>query len=54
LTGGPSAVDQLKLEGLDSFRSAATPEHGPALVVGYGTPPAHAFDAALAALCRVL
>ena len=30
------------------------PRHGPALVVGYGTPPEHAFTGAVARLCAVL
>ena len=43
----------LAVEGLASYR--ATPDrHGPALVVGYGRPPDHAFTAALARLCAVL
>ena len=35
----------LIVEGLDSYRLRA--DHGPALVVGYGTPPEHAWEGAL-------
>ncbi|HTT50698.1 MAG TPA: PLP-dependent aminotransferase family protein [Streptosporangiaceae bacterium] len=43
----------LALEGLAGY---CAPGHsrGPALVLGYGTPPAHAFTGALARLCAVL
>ncbi|AZQ36916.1 PLP-dependent aminotransferase family protein [Streptomyces cyaneochromogenes] len=45
----------LALHGLASFRHAsATVEPTDALVVGYGTPPDHAWAGALEALCRVL
>jgi GntR family transcriptional regulator / MocR family aminotransferase len=43
----------LALEGLASF-SAGGHEHRPAVVVGYGTPPEHAFTAAVARLCAAL
>ena len=43
----------LIVEGLAGF-SAVEQQRDPALVVGYGTPPAHAFDSAIGALCRVL
>ena len=47
----------LVMEGLDTY-SAAAPGHGPghkpALVVGYATPPEHAFGGAIATLCAVL
>ena len=43
----------LALEGLSGFAVAAH-EHPPALVVGYATPPEHAFSTALARLCAVL
>jgi len=43
----------LNVEGLASF-SAVGHRREPALVVGYGTPPAHAFGAAISALCRAL
>jgi len=41
------------LEGLDDYRVGGE-KRGPALVVGYGTPPEHAFSAAVARLCAVL
>jgi GntR family transcriptional regulator/MocR family aminotransferase len=43
----------LALEGLDSYR-VGEQRHPAALVVGYGTPPEHAFSAAVARLCEVL
>ena len=43
----------LMLEGLADYRSAMQP-HRPALVVGYATPPEHAFGAALSRLCTAL
>ncbi len=43
----------LMLEGLGSY-SAGVQDHSPALVVGYGTPPEHAFSAAVARLCAAL
>jgi GntR family transcriptional regulator/MocR family aminotransferase len=43
----------LALDGLASFR-AGGPQLGPALVVGYATPPGHAFSAAVARLCAAL
>jgi GntR family transcriptional regulator/MocR family aminotransferase len=43
----------LALEGLSAYR-AEPDTHPPALVVGYGTPPAHAYTTALARLCAVL
>jgi GntR family transcriptional regulator/MocR family aminotransferase len=43
----------LAIEGLSSYRSTGQ-EHGPALVVGYGTPPPHALTDAIARLCAVL
>ena len=43
----------LAVEGLGPY--CATERHDrPALVVGYGTPPEHAFTAAVARLCAVL
>ncbi|WP_055591341.1 MocR-like pyridoxine biosynthesis transcription factor PdxR [Peterkaempfera griseoplana] len=43
------------LTGLDRFREADDPDRGrPALVVGYGTPPDHAFPGALERLCALL
>jgi GntR family transcriptional regulator / MocR family aminotransferase len=41
------------VEGLADYR-AGEPGHGPALVVGYGTPPDHAFTAAIARLTAAL
>jgi GntR family transcriptional regulator / MocR family aminotransferase len=43
----------LLLEGLSDYRVGAQPHH-PALVVGYATPPEHAFSTAIARLCAVL
>ncbi len=43
----------LALAGLSELRAGAD-AHGPALVVGYATPPAHAFSTAVARLCAVL
>ena len=59
---GPSAANAvtaraaargLAVDGLASYRAAAD-GRGPALVVGYGRPAAHASTAALARLCAVL
>ncbi|MFE6977010.1 PLP-dependent aminotransferase family protein [Streptomyces sp. NPDC057682] len=45
----------LALDGLDAFRHPDAPADAPdGLVVGYATPPDHAFGAALEALCRAL
>jgi GntR family transcriptional regulator/MocR family aminotransferase len=41
------------VEGLDAYRFGPE-KHGPALVVGYGTPPEHAFDGALGRLRELL
>ncbi|MGN6797735.1 MAG: aminotransferase class I/II-fold pyridoxal phosphate-dependent enzyme, partial [Gaiellaceae bacterium] len=41
------------VEGLDAYRFGPT-NRGPALVVGYGTPPEHAFDGALGRLRELL
>jgi GntR family transcriptional regulator/MocR family aminotransferase len=43
----------LMVEGLGVY-SAAGQGHNPALVVGYATPPEHAFDAAIEVLCAVI
>ena len=48
-----AAARGLALSGLASCR-AGEQELGPALVVGYATPPGHAFSAAVARLCAVL
>jgi GntR family transcriptional regulator/MocR family aminotransferase len=50
---GRAAARGLVVEGLASYR-VAEDGHGPALVVGYGRPAAHAFTSALARLCAVL
>lgn len=44
----------LRLEGLGRYCQADSAERRPALVVGYGTPPDHAFTGALDALCDSL
>ncbi|GGJ20429.1 MocR-like pyridoxine biosynthesis transcription factor PdxR [Streptomyces brasiliensis] len=50
-----AAWQGLNLQGLSSFRhERAVTEPVDALVVGYGTPPDHAWAGALEALCRVL
>jgi GntR family transcriptional regulator / MocR family aminotransferase len=43
----------LAVEGLDDYRLGER-RHQPALVIGYGTPPEHAFGAALNRLCAAL
>jgi GntR family transcriptional regulator/MocR family aminotransferase len=43
----------LLLEGLGDYANGGQ-EHPPSLVIGYGTPPAHAFSTAVARLCAVL
>jgi GntR family transcriptional regulator/MocR family aminotransferase len=48
-----AAAHGLALQGLAGCR-AGEQELGPALIVGYATPPGHAFSAALARLCAVL
>ena len=48
-----AAEHGLALEGLAAYR-AVERGHGPALVVGYGTPPEHAFTGAVARLTAVL
>lgn len=44
----------LALEGLGPYRAERRHRHEPSLVVGYGTPPEHAFTGAVARLCAVL
>ncbi len=47
----------LAIEGLGSYSAAGQhvpDQHGPALVIGYGRPPEHAFTTALARLCAAL
>jgi GntR family transcriptional regulator/MocR family aminotransferase len=48
-----AATHGLALEGLDAYHFGG-PRDGPALVVGYGTPPEHAFTTALARLIAAL
>jgi GntR family transcriptional regulator / MocR family aminotransferase len=48
-----AAARGLALEGLASCLAGGE-ELGPALIVGYATPPAHAFSASVARLCAVL
>ncbi len=48
-----AAARGLALEGLAGCRAGGQ-ELGPALIVGYATPPAHAFSASVARLCAVL
>ncbi len=48
-----AAARGLAIEGLASY-SSTDEEHSPALVVGYGAPPQHAFTGAVARLCAVL
>ena len=48
-----AAMRGLALQGLADFRLGPQ-DHEPALVVGYATPPGHAFTTALARLCAVL
>ncbi len=50
---GRAAARGLALSGLAGSR-AGEQELGPALVVGYATPPGHGFSAAVARLCAVL
>jgi len=50
---GRAAEHGLAVEGLSSYARAAG-RHSAALVVGYGTPPDHAFTGALARLVAVL
>ncbi|MCC3767719.1 PLP-dependent aminotransferase family protein [Streptomyces sp. UNOC14_S4] len=49
-----AAWQGLALEGLSRFRHEQFPADREGLVVGYGTPPEHAFPGALAALLRIL
>ncbi|GAA2414388.1 PLP-dependent aminotransferase family protein [Streptomyces glaucosporus] len=50
-----AAREGVAVEGLARFRHPESPGAGPdGLVVGYGTPPEHAFAAAVDALCRAL
>ncbi len=49
-----AAARGLALQGLSASRADGGEVLGPALVVGYATPPAHAFSTAVARLCAVL
>ena len=44
----------LAVEGLSSYAMPGHDSGGPALVVGYATPPGHAYSTAVARLCAVL
>jgi GntR family transcriptional regulator / MocR family aminotransferase len=48
-----AAARGLVLDGMGSYRAAET-AYPPSLVIGYGTPPAHAFTTAVTRLCAVL
>jgi GntR family transcriptional regulator / MocR family aminotransferase len=48
-----AAARGLVLDGMRSFRPAEI-AYPPSLVLGYGTPPAHAFTTAVSRLCAVL
>ena len=48
-----AAARGLALDGMRSYRSAGVP-YPESLVLGYGTPPAHAFTTAITRLCAVL
>jgi GntR family transcriptional regulator/MocR family aminotransferase len=48
-----AAQHDLAIETLNGYQRDDTP-HGPALVVGYGTPPEHAFSSAVAKLCAAI
>ena len=49
---GGAARRGLAVEGLGSY--SAVGQHRPALVIGYGRPPEHAYTTALARLCAAL
>jgi GntR family transcriptional regulator/MocR family aminotransferase len=50
-----AAARGLAVEGLTAYTTPALAgQHGPALVLGYATPPGHAFSTALARLCAAL
>ncbi len=49
-----AARRSLALEGLRPYSAPRRHTRGPSLVVGYGTPPEHAFTGAVARLCAVL
>jgi len=65
LTGALRAADEpalvsraartgLAVTGLDGYRMRSAPDSPAALVIGYGTPPEHAYGRALELLCEVL
>ena len=47
-------IPGLAIEGLGSYAMPGYDAGGPALVVGYATPPGHAYSTAVARLCAVL
>ncbi len=49
-----AAIHGVALETLSSLHPAGPPTGRQALVVGFGTPPAHAFTGAVARLCATL
>jgi GntR family transcriptional regulator / MocR family aminotransferase len=49
-----AAAHGLAVSTLDEYRFAPDPDAHQALIVGYGTPPEHAYSGALEILCRVL
>ncbi len=50
-----AAARGLAIEGLTAYTTPALAgQHGPALVLGYATPPGHAFSTAVARLCAAL
>jgi GntR family transcriptional regulator / MocR family aminotransferase len=49
-----AAASGLTLHGLATCRTEGAQDLGAAVIVGYGTPPAHAFSTAVARLCAVL
>ena len=49
-----AAARGLAIEGLSAYAAVPDGQHVPALVLGYATPPGHAFSTALARLCATL
>ena len=49
-----AAARGLAIEGLSAYAAVPEGQHVPALVLGYATPPSHAFSTALARLCATL
>jgi GntR family transcriptional regulator/MocR family aminotransferase len=50
---GAAAAQGLAITGLETYRTGPA-AHGPALIVGYATPPEHDYRAAVAALARAI